>query len=65
MAPALAPKQGFLSSDSGSGAGHFPFTAPTPAHFDLNFAGSCSAPAPFQTKICYTSKSLIFVYQKN
>jgi len=29
-----------LSSDSGSGAGHFPFMAPTPALFDLNFAGS-------------------------
>jgi len=33
-----------LSSDSG--AGHFPFMAPTPAPFDLNFAGSGSAPAP-------------------
>jgi len=34
-----------FSSDSGSGAGHFPFMASTPARFDLNFAGSGSAPA--------------------
>jgi len=37
--------------------------APTPAVFDVNFAGSGSAPAPLQTKICY--KSLIFVYRKS
>jgi len=40
MAQAPAPEQGFLSSYSGSGAGHFPFMALTPAPFDLNFAGS-------------------------
>jgi len=33
-----------LSSDSGSGAGHFSFMSPTPAPFDLNFASSGSAP---------------------
>jgi len=49
-----------LSSDSGSGAGYFPFMAPTPAPFDLNFAGS--APAPLRTKIFHMS--LIFVYRK-
>jgi len=37
--------------------------APTLAPFDLNFAGSGSAPAPLQTKICY--KSLIFMYRKS
>jgi len=42
-----------------SGAGYFPFMTPTPAPFDLNFAGSGSAP----TKICY--KSLTFVYRKS
>jgi len=49
-----------FSSDSG--AGHFTFMALTPAPFDLNLAGSGSAPAPLRTKICY--KSLIFVYRK-
>jgi len=48
-----------LSSDSG--AGHFSFMSPTPAPFDLNFAGS--APALLQTKICY--KLLFFVHRKN
>jgi len=37
-----------ISSDSGSGAGHFPFMAPTPAPFDPKFAGSSSDPAPLQ-----------------
>jgi len=43
--------------------------APTPALFDLKFAGSSSAPAPLgsapaplQTKICY--KSLILCTEK-
>jgi len=53
MAPAPAPEQGFqklFSSKSGSGAGHFPFMAPTPAPFDLYFAGSGFAPASAPNK---------------
>jgi len=59
---ALAPEQGFQNfSAPNSRVFHFPFMAPTPATFDLNFASSGSAPAPFQTKICY--QLFIFVHR--
>jgi len=45
MAPAPVPEQKFSKLiSSGSGADYFPFMAPTPDPFDLNFASSGSAP---------------------